>query len=120
MSALIVEARIAQHQGNLREARDKLEAAVAIEDGLAYMEPAYWYYPVRQTLGAVYMAMGEHEVAAAAFAHVLEQTPNNAWALWGLREVFRRTGRTADAEEMDARFKAAWVGAPDFLGIERL
>ncbi|TIL54817.1 MAG: tetratricopeptide repeat protein [Mesorhizobium sp.] len=120
LSALIVEARIAQHQGNLREARNKLEAAVAIEDGLAYMEPAYWYYPVRQTLGAVYMATGEHEAAAAAFEHVLEQTPNNAWALWGLREVFRRTGRTADAEEMDARFKAAWVGAPDFLGIERL
>jgi tetratricopeptide (TPR) repeat protein len=120
LGALIVEARIAQHQGDLREARGKLEAAAAIEDGLAYMEPAYWYYPVRQTLGAVYMAMGEHEAAVAAFEHVLEQTPNNAWALWGLREVFRRTGRLADAEEMDARFKAAWVGAPDFLGIERL
>ncbi|WP_353646812.1 tetratricopeptide repeat protein [Mesorhizobium sp. WSM2239] len=120
LGALIVEARIAQHQGNLTESRSKLEAAVAIEDGLAYMEPAYWYYPVRQTLGAVYMAMGEHEAAVAAFEHVLEQTPNNAWALWGLREVFRRTGRAADAEEMDARFKAAWVGAPDFLGIELL
>jgi tetratricopeptide (TPR) repeat protein len=120
LGALIVEARIAQHQGDLPEARSKLEAAIAIEDGLTYMEPAYWYYPVRQTLGAVYMAMGEHEAAVAAFELVLEQTPNNAWALWGLREVFRRTGRAADAEEMDARFKAAWVGAPDFLGIERL
>jgi tetratricopeptide (TPR) repeat protein len=120
LGALIIEARIAQHHGNLSEAQSKLETAVTIEDGLAYMEPAYWYYPVRQTLGAVYMAMGEHEAAVAAFEHVLEQTPNNAWALWGLREVFRRNGRAADAEEMDTRFKAAWVGAPDFLRIERL
>ena len=24
-----------------------------VEDALAYMEPPYWYYPVRQSLGAV-------------------------------------------------------------------
>jgi hypothetical protein len=27
--------------------------AIRREDGIGYMEPPYWYYPVRQTLGAI-------------------------------------------------------------------
>ena len=29
------------------------QEAVAVQDGLPYTEPPYWYYPVRQSLGAV-------------------------------------------------------------------
>jgi hypothetical protein len=41
----------------------ELEAAVKLQDGLPHMEPPYWYYPVRQTLGAVLLMQGEHERA---------------------------------------------------------
>jgi len=49
----VVRARIAQGANDLDGAVRELEAAVAIQDTLPYMEPPYWYFPVRQTLGAV-------------------------------------------------------------------
>lgn len=120
LSALIVDARIAQAEGDLAAARQRLEAAVAIQDTLAYMEPAYWYYPVEQTLGAVLLAMGETEAAEARFREALADVPNNGWVLWGLRELYRSTGDTARAAEMDGYFRAAWAGDPEFLTLERL
>src|SRR6267378_2761295 len=45
----VVRARIAQGANDLDGAVRELEAAVAIQDTLPYMEPPYWYYPVRQT-----------------------------------------------------------------------
>ena len=41
--------------------------AVALQDKIAYSEPPYWYYPVRQSLGAVLLAAGRLDEAEAAF-----------------------------------------------------
>jgi len=46
------------------------------------MEPPYWYYPVRQTLGAVLTLNGEHQKARDAFRESLQKVPNNGWALY--------------------------------------
>ena len=54
----IVEARIAQARGNWDAAAHHLEGAIKLEDTIAYMEPPYWSYPVRQTLGAVQLQAG--------------------------------------------------------------
>ena len=48
----IVLARIAQASGDLEKALGEFETAVGMQDSLPYMEPAYWYYPVKQSLGA--------------------------------------------------------------------
>ncbi len=37
----------------------------AIEDRISYMEPPWWYYPVRQSLGAALYRAGRHEEAQA-------------------------------------------------------
>jgi GNAT superfamily N-acetyltransferase len=47
----VVEARIAQADGDLGRSIADLETAVQIQDSLAYPEPPFWYYPVRQSLG---------------------------------------------------------------------
>jgi len=47
---LVATARLADAQGDLAGAAKAYEEAVAIEDALAYMEPPYWYYPIRQSL----------------------------------------------------------------------
>ena len=120
LASLVVRGRIAQQAGDLAEAARLLGKAAEIEDGIAYMEPAYWYYPVRQTLGAVHLAAGDLDAAEAAFAHALKQTPNNGWALWGLRETHLRAGDAAAAEEVGARLKAAWHGDPGILTLDRL
>ncbi len=48
----VVEGRIALAQGDPARAIEEFQVAVSIQDALAYMEPPYWYYPVRQSLGA--------------------------------------------------------------------
>ena len=107
----IVEARIAQCQANWDSAEHHLETAIEIEDTIAYMEPPYWYYPVRQTLGAVRLQAGDAQGAREAFEGALETQPNNAWALWGLWQVslIDGTGEAAVSEAPTA-FEKAWLG----------
>jgi tetratricopeptide (TPR) repeat protein len=52
------------------------------------MEPPYWNYPVRQTLGAVLLQQGRAEGAIAAFEKALAETPRNGWALWGVQRGY--------------------------------
>ena len=111
----IVEARIAQAEGNWHSAAHHLDAAIALEDSIAYMEPPYWYYPVRQTLGAVRLQAGDTAGARQAFEGALKTHPHNAWALWGLWQVERAeqvdqldTGAVIRAQKA---FDNAWLGA---------
>jgi hypothetical protein len=59
----VVEGRIAQALGDLQAARAAFERAVAHQDRLAYGEPPHRYYPVRQSLGAVFLLSGDLEGA---------------------------------------------------------
>lgn len=116
----VVLARGAQAQQNFRTARDELEAAVAIEDQLAYMEPPFWYYPVRQTLGAVLLQMGNAPEAEAVFLASLVRVPNNGWALYGLSETYRQLGDERAAVKAQQRFEQAWGGERQNLDLARL
>src|SRR5215831_17945031 len=55
----VVEGRIAVAQGDTARAVKEFEVAISIQDAIAYMEPPYWYYPVRQSLGAALLAAGK-------------------------------------------------------------
>jgi tetratricopeptide (TPR) repeat protein len=114
IARLVVEARIEQARGNWEAAIGHLEAAIALEAEIAYMEPPYWYYPVRQTLGAVLLQAGDADGAGEAFAAALEQTPNNGWALWGLTQA-----RPSDFAA-SSRFEKAWLGDTALLTLDRL
>jgi tetratricopeptide (TPR) repeat protein len=120
IARLVVAARIAQAAGDLAAAVDSLEQAVAIEDGLPYMEPPFWYYPVRQSLGAALLLQGQAERAATVFLDSLEPAPNNGWALFGLREAQAAQGDKAAADETDRLLRAAWSGDTTLLALERL
>ncbi|HKO87198.1 MAG TPA: tetratricopeptide repeat protein [Burkholderiales bacterium] len=106
----MVWTRIAQAQGHPRLAVQHLRKAIEIEDRLAYMEPPYWYYPVRQTMGATLLSMGDLDGAEAALRDSLVRSPNNAVALYALAQVHARRGETERAEQMETRFKKAWAG----------
>jgi tetratricopeptide (TPR) repeat protein len=120
IARLVVEARAAQATGDLASAVDSLEQAVALEDSLPYMEPPFWYYPVRQSLGATLLLQGEAERAAAVFRESLERAPDNGWALYGLREAQAALGDKAGADQTDRLLRAAWSGDPALLTLERL
>src|SRR6185436_11671643 len=98
----------------------ELKAAIAIEDTLPYMEPAYWYYPVRQSLGGVLLLKGDAKAAREAFGASLARTPNNAWALYGLSAAYAREGLQREAKAVDERFGKAWMGGREKIELARL
>ena len=110
ISAHVLRARIAQANGDLDAAIRDLEAAIVLQDKLPYMEPAYWYYPVRQSLGAVLLLKGDTRAARDAFGGALARTPNNAWALYGLAQAYAQEGLKREAKAVEARFNRAWMG----------
>ncbi len=115
----IVEARIAQSGNDLTTAEKHLREAVELESSIPYMEPPYWYYPVRQTLAAVLLQQGRASEATEMFKAALKERPRNAWALWGLMQAQRKTG-DAELSKTESAFKKAWLGEANFLTLKRL
>lgn len=116
----VVEGRIAQAQGDLARAIKEFQIAVSIQDAFAYMEPPYWYYPVRQSLGAILLAAGKPAEAEQAFTHSLKQFPNSGWVLYGLMKAQQAQGNAAAAQATEQRFKQAWAGDANTLDPRRL
>jgi tetratricopeptide (TPR) repeat protein len=109
LAAHVLRARIAQGKHDLDTAVREFEAAVKIQDALPYMEPPYWYFPVRQSLGALLVLRGETRRAREVFGQSLARAPNNAWALYGLAEAYAREGRKREARAIVRRFERAWI-----------
>lgn len=116
----VVQARTAQASGDLARAASQYQQAIALEDGLAYMEPAYWYYPVRQSLGAVLLQQGDANGAEQAFRTSLNRVPNNGWALYGLSEVYKKRGDAKRAAASEQLLAKAWAGERGQLRLDRL
>jgi predicted Zn-dependent protease len=106
----VVEARIAQAEGDLDRAIAELETAVQIQDSLAYLEPPFWYYPVRQSLGAALLMAGRPADAADVLRESLVHVPNNGWALYGLMEAQKAQGDDTAAAVTKQLFDSAWAG----------
>ncbi len=120
IAAHVLRARIAQPRNDLDAAVRDLEAAVSLQDALPYMEPPYWYYPVRQTLGALLALKGEHQRARDVFRDSLAKTPNNGWALYGLAQTYARQGLEREARAVERHLARAWFGARERLDLARL
>ncbi|MGH8018373.1 MAG: hypothetical protein ACREIA_08795, partial [Opitutaceae bacterium] len=108
IAAKLAAGRSAAARGDTDAALASYREAVAAEDSMPYMEPAFWFYPTRQTLGAALLAAGKHTEAEEVFRADLVFWPDNAWSLHGLRVALEKQGRTADARRSDATFAAAW------------
>lgn len=95
-------------------------AAAAIEGRIPYMEPAYWHYPVHQSLGAARLLAGDPAGATQAFRAALAQAPGNGWALFGLARSEAAAGHKAEAAAAAAAFRRAWAGELRWLTLARL
>jgi len=83
-----------------------LERAVKTQDALQYTEPPYWFYPVRQSLGAAYLRAKRPADAERAFNEDLAYFKNNGWSLWGLGEALSAQGK--DPAKTREALKVAW------------
>ncbi|HMA15312.1 MAG: tetratricopeptide repeat protein [Bacteroidota bacterium] len=115
----VLEARIEQSRRDYAAAEHHLREAVALEDGMPYMEPPFWYYPVRQTLGAVLLQQGRAAEAAAVFEQALQKAPRSGWVLWGLMQAQTAAGDGA-AAATKAAFEKTWLGDRGLLSLDRL
>jgi tetratricopeptide (TPR) repeat protein len=105
--------------GRLEPAIAELERAVALQDGLAYMEPPPWYFPTRQALGAVLLEAGRAGEAEGVYRSDLEQYPRNGWSLFGLARSLEAQGRADDAALAGQGFANAWQSADVELTASR-
>jgi tetratricopeptide (TPR) repeat protein len=120
LAGQLVLGRIALAENKLEDARAAFEQAASLYDALAYSEPPHWYYPVRQSLGAVLVRLGKLEAAEDAFRTSLAKAPNNGWALFGLGEVYRRMDRKEATAEVTRRLDEVWAGERKTLDLSRL
>jgi tetratricopeptide (TPR) repeat protein len=120
LARLVIAGRVAQAGKNYEEAVTAFRRAATIQDNLPYLEPPYWYYPVKQSLGAALLQTGRPVEAEKVFREALEEFPNNAWALYGLQETLKAQGNASAVAEVDKRLNAAWVGKGYDLSLSRL
>ena len=92
---------------------------MAIQDGHWFTEPPPWYYPVRQSLGAALLAAGRPAEAEAVYREDLARNRENGWSLFGLAQSLRAQGKTAEADQVQARFAVAWTRADVTLTASR-
>jgi len=107
----ILQGKLALHQGDAANALGHLTKAVEVEDTIAYMEPPFWYYSAKWSLGAAQVQTGNYVAAEATFRKDLEWLPRNGWALHGLAAALRNQGKTQAADSVYAEFQKAWKNA---------
>jgi hypothetical protein len=70
-----------------------LLAALAEQDGQWVTELPVWYFPVRQSLGAVLLAGGRPAEAEAVYGDDLKRNPENGWSVFGRVRSLQPRGR---------------------------
>ena len=113
----VLAARLVQAEDGSAAAVDAWRRAVTAEDRLEYHEPPPFYYPIRESLGAVLLAAGRAGDAEHVFRDDLARHPGSGRSLFGLWQTLLRLHRTVDAERARARFRAAWKHADVNLSL---
>ncbi len=120
VAVAVLDGRIAAAKGDRKAAIGHFETAVRLQDKIAYNEPADWYYPVRETLGATLLLDGQAAKAEEVFRADLERTRRNARSLFGLWQSLIAQRKAADAELVRRRFEKEWAKSELELKIEAL
>jgi tetratricopeptide (TPR) repeat protein len=110
LAATVVEARIAE-VARAPEAVSRWRAAVALEDQLAYNEPADWFYPTRHYLGAALLDLDRAAEAEAVYREDLTKNPHNGWALFGLERALGAQKKSKERKKVESEWVAAWKDA---------
>ena len=104
----ILSSEIEGQKNNFDKKVQHIQKAVAIQDGFTYMEPPFFYYPVRQSLGAALLEANKPTDAELVYRKDLEFFPKNGWSLFGLHKSLIQQNKVEEAKEVYQKFKKAW------------
>src|SRR5258708_34426810 len=107
----VLGARISLAKNAMDATVSQLRAAVAIQDTLKYGEPQDWFYPVRESLGAVLLKIGDNAGAEEVFRADLGRNLRNPRSLFGLEQALKAQDKAYDAGFVKKQFDASWKGA---------
>ncbi|MFN4225324.1 MAG: tetratricopeptide repeat protein [Hyphomonas sp.] len=116
----LLSGEIAQASGNSKEAISHYEAAVGLQDTLPYMEPPFWYYPTRQSLGKALMEAQRYTDAEAVYRRDLKEYPHNGWSMAGLAGALEKQGKKTEAMHLREHFEHVWMHADVEIDSSRL
>jgi tetratricopeptide (TPR) repeat protein len=109
LARVVLAAELAGARGDANARRRGLQEAIARQDKLPYMEPPFWYFPIRQLLGMAYLDAGQPDDAERVYREDLKRNPENGWSLFGLLQSQRMQGKAS--AETETRFRDAWKHA---------
>jgi tetratricopeptide (TPR) repeat protein len=104
----VVAGELAALKGDITAAVKHLKMAVENEDKLTYTEPAAWYIPTRQNLGAVLLKANRYAEAEKIYKEDLEKLRQNGWSLMGLYQTLMIQGKVEEAKEIKKELDKAW------------
>ncbi len=116
----VLGAKIALAKHDSASAITMLRTAIAFQDKLKYDEPPDWFYPVRESLGAVLLLNGNAAEAEKVFREDLDRNPRNPRSLFGLAEALRAQNRAYDAQFVDKQFQSNWKNSEIKLKVSDL
>ena len=108
MAYFLLQGELAGIQNQGAKKVQLIEKAVVLQDGLIYMEPPFFYFPVRQALGAALLENKQVEEAEKVFMEELEMFPENGWSLFGLYRSLKEQGKEEKATAVYDQFKESW------------
>jgi tetratricopeptide (TPR) repeat protein len=116
----VLGAKIALARKDNAAAIAQLQEAVEVQDSLKYNEPEDWFFPVRESLGAVLLMNGDAAGAEKVFREDLDHHPRNPRSLFGLEQALKAQKREYDAAFVQKRFQSSWKGGTVQLKVEDL
>jgi len=120
IAGLVLDARITEARRQNDAAIAAWTNAAAAVDRVAYDEPPVWFYPVRESLGAVLLRAGRPADAERVFREDLVRHPRNARSLLGLHQALVQQKKDADAAWVDTQFREAWKNADSTVKVDDL
>lgn len=92
-----------------------LSTTMETEDKLLYQEPPDWFFPVRETYGAILLKAKKFKEAESRFREDLGTYPENGWSLAGLHRALKSQGKEKEAMDVKKRFDKAFADADESL-----
>jgi len=115
LASLVLDARLAEDQ---ERAIEIWRQAVKAQDKLAYDEPPAWYYPIRESLGAALLRVGNATEAVTVFRQCLSRNPRDPRALFGLMQSLKAENNMDAVEWVRIEFESSWKNPDLHLRLE--